>query len=233
MKKIAILMSLFIVFTVFGTGCNLFDKGDLPESQTTPTTGTEAETEKAIASIGKYKITEKVLWEYMLTYSLQNDVSSVSCEDGARMYGENQIMRDEIAGTSYDISESREHEIFANEEERFVRNHESILKFCQQTGLRFDDYKSLSLQLMLDAEFAFKHFTKVIDEYIQKEKEKDENYIVAVDEGMTFYKKYMEDKLNVLEYKSLDDEKTQALEEDVPLLHKKALEFNSEPSGTT
>ena len=164
--------------------------------------------EEKIAKLGEYAITENELKTYLGLSWVQDPAATY--EDAARIYVKAKIAAEEISGTRYDVPKSYKRELLNAEKENFDRDYETNMAFCRANGISREEMIDMVVTSKLNIYIEGQHFSKVMDEYIQRENEM-ENKTYSADELLEIYNGYMTDKLSGLKFVALNSDKLKTI----------------------
>ena len=173
--------------------------------------GVSASTERTIATIGEYKITESTLKTYVILSSAQGD-SEDTIEQSVKLYARAQIAANEISGTTYDIPKNYKKELLRLEKMNFEREYETNMALCRQSGISREELIRAVVTSKCNTFVEERHFSLVADRY----REEGETSYTA-DELTKIYENYMDRRLEELEFVSEDNEKLKAIASSVSL----------------
>ena len=165
--------------------------------------------EEKIAKLGEYEITENELKTYLGLSWVQDPAATY--EDAARIYVKAKIAAEEISGTHYDIPKSYKRELLNAEKENFDRDYETNIALCRANGISREEMIDMVVTSKLNIYIEGQHFSKVMDEYIQREKELKKNKAYSADELLEIYNGYMTDKLSGLKFVALNSDKLKTI----------------------
>ena len=180
--------------------------------------GVSALTEKDIATIGEYEITESTLKTYSLLLAVQGE-SVGAFEKSVQMYARAQIAADEISGTPYDIPKNYKTELLRLEEKNFDRDYEINMAFCNQNGITREELINAVVTSKFNILAEGKHFSMIIDDRIKKDKELGIERGYTSEELTEIYETYMTTRINKLNFVSINNEKIQKIVSSVSLLN--------------
>lgn len=131
--------------------------------------GVSASTERTIATIGEYKITESTLKTYIILSSTHCD-SDDTIEQSVKMYAKAQIAANEISGTTYAIPKNYKKELLRLEEMNFERDYETNMALCRQSGISREELICAVVTSKFNTLVEGRHFSLVMDQYMENEK---------------------------------------------------------------
>lgn len=131
--------------------------------------GVSASTERTIATIGEYKITESTLKTYIILSSPHCD-SDDTIEQSVKMYAKAQIAANEISGTTYAIPKNYKKELLRLEEMNFERDYETNMALCRQSGISREELICAVVTSKFNTLVEGRHFSLVMDQYMENEK---------------------------------------------------------------
>ena len=178
--------------------------------------GVSASTEKSIATIGEYKISESTLKTYVILSSADCDQGD-TIEQSVKMYAKAQIAADEISGTTYDISQNYKKELLRLEEKNFERDYEANIALCRQSGISREELIRAVVTSKFNILVEGRHFSLVIDRYMEHEKSLGIEREYTADELTKIYENYIDKRVDELEFVSVNNEKLKAISSAVSL----------------
>lgn len=172
--------------------------------------GVSALTEKSIATIGEYEITERTLKAYSLLLSFHNDSADI-LEKSVQMYARARIAADDISGTTYDTPKGCQKELLRQAEENFDRYYETEMAFCDQHGITREELIHAVVTSKYNILVEGQHLSMIIDQYMEKERASGIKREYTAEELTEIYENYMTARSRELEFVPLDNEKLQQI----------------------
>ena len=169
-----------------------------------------ASTEKSIATIGEYKITESTLKTYVILSSADCDPED-TIEQSVKMYAKAQLAADEISGTTYDISQNYKNELLCLEEKNFERDYEANMALCLQRGISREELIRAVVTSKFNTLVEERHFSLVIDRYMEHEKSFGIEREYTAEELTKIYENHIDKRVDELEFVSANNEKLKAI----------------------